>query len=135
MVNISHPGSDHFRKETVAYLAAVPFLRGDMRQNRTSRKGADRSMKKELLRQVKAEHTEDVLMRYYLLESVRAIPDIGNQTVYGILVELGESGVTGAVEDISSKREEVVALLNKLADCTVSPRHIADVGIDSISVA
>lgn len=49
-------------------------------------------MKKELLRQVKAEHTEDVLMRYYLLESVRAIPDIGNQTVYGILVELGESG-------------------------------------------
>lgn len=64
-------------------------------------------MKKELLRQVKAEHTEDVLMRYYLLESVRAIPDIGNQTVYGILVELGESGVTGAVEDISSKREEV----------------------------
>lgn len=78
-------------------------------------------MKKELLRQVKAEHTEDVLMRYYLLESVRAIPDIGDQTVYGILVELGESGVTGAVEDISSKREEVVALLNKLADCTVSP--------------
>ena len=27
------------------------------------------------------------------------------------------------------------ALLNKLADCTVSPRHIADVVIDSISVA
>ena len=87
------------------------------------------------MRQVMAENTEDVRMSYYLLESVRNIPDAGEQTVYGILVELGESGVTGAVEDISSKREVVVALLKKLADCTVSPRHVADVVADSIGVA
>lgn len=135
MENICHSGSDRFRKAPVAYLAAVPFSRGKRTAKPNKQKGCRQEHAEGTFTAGHGGNTEDVRMSYYLLESVRNIPDAGEQTVYGILVELGESGVTGAVEDISSKREVVVALLNKLADCTVSPRHVADVVADSIGVA
>lgn len=89
-------------------------------------------MKKEFLRRVQA---EDMWLRYALLESEREIPGCGRRRVYGILVERESTGITGTVEDISTDREAVVALLHRLADCTVSPRHVADVVVDSIGVA
>jgi hypothetical protein len=77
----------------------------------------------------KSSETSEVEHLYYLTLTTKNFDDIGKKRVYGIEVQ---SILIERVDDISSDKNLVFSLLQKLADEQCSPLHLTNVIEDFI---
>ena len=62
---------------------------------------------------------------YILTSSKKFFEDIGTRVVYGIIAK--SDSITESVEDISSNKDVVLSILQKLSEEQCSPIHLRDV--------